>query len=84
MRAFFAAAVGGFMLVGAALPTVPIYWPLVAGAVLLAVGAGWLLYPWIEGRSGIDALTAAALHPNRQVDRDERIIAVANRAQVIL
>ncbi|GAA2346528.1 hypothetical protein [Dactylosporangium salmoneum] len=50
-------------------------------AWVLAAGAVWC---WrAEGRK-MDRLVAAALHPNRQADRDDQIIRVANAAQVRL
>lgn len=56
MRALFAVAAGGFMLVAAAIPTMPIYVPLVIAAALVTTGGAWLVWPWIVDRSGIDAL----------------------------
>jgi hypothetical protein len=58
------------------------------GTLLLAVGAGAATSAavrWFRRESGrTDRLVAAALYPQRQADRDERIIATANRAQVRL
>lgn len=85
MRALFATFAGAGMLVAVAVPTVPILWPLAIGAALVTTGvARFVLWPYIEGRSGVDALVTAGLHPNRQADRDARIIATASRAQVQL
>ncbi|MER7278344.1 hypothetical protein ABT369_28285 [Dactylosporangium sp. NPDC000244] len=51
-----------------------------AGAAL----TGLAVHLWrAEGRK-VDRLIADALHPNRQADRDDRIIRVANAAQVEL
>ena len=84
MRSLFTALAGAGMFVSVLVPTTPVIVPLALAAALITAGAMFAAWPWIEGRSGIDAMTAAALHPNRQADRDERTIAVANRAQVML
>jgi hypothetical protein len=84
-RVLFTALAGALMLYGVATPTVPVVWPLAIAAALVTSRVAWLLWSYIEDQSRIDALIdAARLHPNRQVDHDDRIFRNANRAQVRL
>jgi hypothetical protein len=54
-------------------------------AAVAAGVAGFAAVRWYRrGAKSADLLVAAALHRNRQADRDDRIIATANRAQVQL
>jgi hypothetical protein len=61
MRALFAAVAGAAMLVGVAMPTVPVLWPLAIGAALVTAGGCWAVWPWIVGPSNVDQLVADAL-----------------------
>lgn len=72
MRTLFAALAGAGMLVAVAMPTVPILWPLAIGAALVTAGGCWMVWPWVVGRSGIDAITSAALNDQQGDDwRDD-------------
>jgi hypothetical protein len=71
MRTLFAAVAGTVMLVGVAMPTAPVLWPLAIGAALVTAGGCWAVWPWVVGTSQIDALIANALDDPDEDWRDD-------------